>query len=564
MAWQVVPMGSLIPAAVGGFILLSVGSLAIAAPPTEEPRPVAGKAVAEGETLHYSGKVKDKDTSKPIAGATVVVRRSRPDPKGEGNRILEETRHTTDGEGIYSFTIPPDQVAEKRLYIELDVEHPDYATQAGFGYALAMIRKNEILGERPFFENIQLRPAQPILGRVETPEGAPAEGVEILAFSKTAKVDAGTFEYGSFAKARTGPDGGFRVPITTPGSGVFWVLPDAFAPAMHVIPEGKRGELGTFVLERGIRLSGRAFDMQGKPLVGMFIQVNRERGSVPEGEILNQLMVSDSIRRTAETDAEGRFTFDPLPAGSYQVEPIDYHHVPGIGMIRRPLPGVFTPQKVTVKEEDTPEPLELRAVPHVVLEGGWVDSKGKPRGGWDLMVSGQIDGKSWHTVGPVSSEGRFALKIPHGLERAQVHISTNEHGSIRHRVGKDGKLSAKGFAMLGTLDHDIKDFTIIRYDAPVVLARATTSDGQPVKDVVFAGEYLEENEGAGIRMILKNGLHSDVHFEKQDDGRFRTYSLTPDRAVKITAQADGFQPVSRTFKLAEGKTEEATFVLEAK
>ena len=38
------------------------------------------------------------------------------------------------------------------LYIELDVEHPDYATRDGFGYALSMIRKNEKLNERPFFE----------------------------------------------------------------------------------------------------------------------------------------------------------------------------------------------------------------------------------------------------------------------------------------------------------------------------------------------------------------------------------------------------------------------------
>ena len=46
--------------------------------------------------------------------------------------------------------------------------------------------------------------------------------------------------------------------------------------------------------------------------------------------------------------------------------------------IRRPLPGVFAPQKLTIKEGETPEPLEIRAAPHVVIEGHWVDSKGKP------------------------------------------------------------------------------------------------------------------------------------------------------------------------------------------
>ena len=154
-----------------------------------------------------------------IAGATVVVRRSLledPEEK-EHNRIIEETKHTTDAEGKYSFTIPPEQVAERYLYIELDVEHPSYATRAGFGYALSMTRKNEKLNERPFFETIEMRPAEPITGRVETPAGEPAAGVELLAYSRTDKLAQGHFEYGSFARATTGADGKFRLPITTPG-----------------------------------------------------------------------------------------------------------------------------------------------------------------------------------------------------------------------------------------------------------------------------------------------------------------------------------------------------------
>ena len=132
-----------------------------AAPAAQPPKPTEEKAApvqtkgsgcakpkAEApkmETLHYTGKVKEIGTGKPIAGAKVVVRRSILKRNNE-NTILQETRHTTDADGVYSFTIPPEQVAERYLYIELDVEHPDYATQAGFGYALSMIRKNEKAG----------------------------------------------------------------------------------------------------------------------------------------------------------------------------------------------------------------------------------------------------------------------------------------------------------------------------------------------------------------------------------------------------------------------------------
>ena len=323
---------------------------------TADPKP-------SGETLHYTGTVKDKDTGKPIAGATVVVRRSI--SKSNENRVLQETRHTTGADGTYSFTIPPEQASDRFLYIELDVEHPDYATRAGFGYALGMTRKNETLNERPFFETIEMRPAEPITGRVETPEGQPAAGVDILAYSRTDKLTKGHFEYGSFAKAKTDAEGKFRLPITTPGRGVFWVLPKAYAPEMHLVAEGKRGELGTITLKKGMTVTGRAFDVQGKPLAGVFVEADRERGSGPDSEALGQMMVADAIRRTTETDAEGRFTFEPLPPGSYHVMPTDVNFSGNraAGWTRRELPGVFASKKLTIKEGEVPAPLEVRASP---------------------------------------------------------------------------------------------------------------------------------------------------------------------------------------------------------
>ena len=149
-----------------------------------------GDAEQSGETLHYTGTVKDKDTGKPIAGATVVVRRS----------ILKATTRTASSRRPGTPPTPtgrtrsrsrPNRSPRRYLYIELDVEHPDYATRAGFGYALSMTRKNEKLGERPFFETIELRPAKPITGRVETPDGEPAAGCRVLAYSRTDKVGGG-------------------------------------------------------------------------------------------------------------------------------------------------------------------------------------------------------------------------------------------------------------------------------------------------------------------------------------------------------------------------------------
>src|SRR5262249_53720880 len=152
----------------------------------------------------------------------------------------------------YSFTIPPEQTAERYLYIELDVEHPDYAPQKRFGYALSMILKNEKLGGRPFFESVELRPAKPVTGLVRTPEGKPAAGVKILSYSVTSNRPQGTFEYGSFAETRTDDSGTFRLPLVTPGWAVMWVLPEQYVPTTHVLKD-KRGDLGTFNLQTGPR-----------------------------------------------------------------------------------------------------------------------------------------------------------------------------------------------------------------------------------------------------------------------------------------------------------------------
>ena len=80
----------------------------------------------QGESLTYTGHVVDKLTGKPIAGAIVTVRRSI--LTASEHSVLEEPQYKIDAAGRYTFTIPPRQVAERYLYIEVDVSHPDYVS----------------------------------------------------------------------------------------------------------------------------------------------------------------------------------------------------------------------------------------------------------------------------------------------------------------------------------------------------------------------------------------------------------------------------------------------------
>ena len=64
------------------------------------------------------------------------------------------------------------------------------------------------------------------------------------------------------------------------------------------------------------------------------------------------------------------------------------------------------------------------------------------------------------------------------------------------------------------------------------------------------------------KLILAGGVESDVNFEKQEDGRYRSEQLQPDIEFSVNAEGDGFKPATRKLTIPEGKTEEITLVLE--
>lgn len=516
---------------------------------------------AKGETLDYTGKVTDKDTGKPIAGAEVVVRRSLlGDPESqENNPVIEETKHTTDAQGRYAFTIPPEQSSKRYLYIELDVEHPDYASKKGFGYSLSMIRKNEKLGGRPFFESVELRPAKPVAGIVKKPDGKPAVGVKVQAYSVTSKRAEGTFEYGSFADVRTDAEGKFRLPLISPGWAVVWVLPEEYVPTTHVLKD-KRGDLGTFTLQAGPRLRGTLLDAKGKPIAGVIVNAeSRDRND----EITEP--VADNINRSAVTNEKGEFEMRPLPPGNYLVKPGEY---PRDGAIdrkdakTRPVPDVFIGTKVTLKGGADPERIEVRAVPHVRIEAQYVDSQGKPTRGHSCHVFGRIDGVFWFGDAKADANGKVVAQVPHGLEDVQFNLMTNEHGSLRWRKAKGEALNNSRTVSLGTLTDDVKGIEIVRYTAPILTVKVTTKDGsKPVKPGVTATYAAGKGRRDG-QFILRHGRQSDVLFEEQEDGRFRSSQLFPDEEVTVTGHAEGYADKAEKVKLAEGATKEIEIVLD--
>jgi beta-lactamase regulating signal transducer with metallopeptidase domain len=556
----------------GAITLAAVGLFAVVAglrleagdqsPPKEadKAKPEAKKDV-KGETLTYTGMVVEKGTGKPLEGATVIVRRSLyGDPNVRGENVVQETKHVTDAKGKYTFTIPPAQSREPYMYIELDVEHPTHAPRGRFGYSLAMIRKNEKIGGRPFFEKVEVDPGEAVTGTIQTPEGKPAAGVKILAYSKG---DVSDFrEYGSFGYGKTDAKGAFKVVIIKGGSAVFWILPQKYAPTTHVVKK-KRGDQGLFVLQPGIRLRGKVLDAKGKPLAGVWVNANRERKQPVEDAILER--VADSINRSALTDAKGQFEMNPLPPGDYEVKPDYYSHDSSKDrQPERELNAVFLPQKLTLKDGEKPDALEVRAVPHVIIEARYVDSKGKPNRGHEMFIFANMDNKKYVFLrAKPDANGRMRGLAPHGAN-VQLDLMTNEHGVLRHRLKPGGPLQNNRQVQLGVVNDDVKTIEIIRYVAPIVVVKVVAKGGGKVKDAAVTAKYVNGKGQYQGGLILKKGLSSDISFEEQEDGRFRSMQMFPDQEVTVTAQADGFEPNSIKVKLAEGAKKDVEVVLEKK
>ncbi len=525
-------------------VVADQGEAATASDTTKEDRQQAS------DSLSFSGTVIDKTTKKPIKGAKVVVRRMI--LKSSERKIIEESKHRTDADGKYRFVIPPEQVAERYLYIELDVEHPDYAWKKGFGYALGMIRKNLRLGDPPFFSRIELTPGETLSGRVVDPDGKPLAGVKMLAYSKA---DAKDYrEYGSFFRAETDQQGKFTLSLAKGGPSLFWIVPKDFAP-QQILSGTKRGEWGDIQLETGVSVSGRVVNASGEPVAGVWVNLSHEAS---RNEI--KMPVASSMNRSAMTDENGHFKLGPMKPGKHEInvdgypEEITYHK-----QARNPITiqDVFVAQEIEILPQDEQQPITVQAVPHVQFVGQYLNSKGETCRGHSVSVWGDMNGQWWHKRLPPDSEGKIVGRLPKGLQKARLDAITNEHGSLRVRLKKDGPLLSPRDVELGAVESDIAGIEVIRYHAPVVQIKAVDEKGQQITDLKIAGIY----EGDDELMHPVGGLPTHILFKKQTDGRYRTSQMLPDTKVTFTANADGYHDASETLSLPEREEREITLVM---
>ncbi len=545
-----------------------------------------------GQPRSYAGRVIEKDTRKPIEGATVKVRRLRfPDPETGGRHTLQETTHRTDSEGAYRFTIPPEQLAEPRFGMIVEVKHPDYPPETDFHYDFSNSLRPGALGERASGTfDVELARGQAVTGEVVTPDGKPAAGVVVHSSSYFApEAKPGHLVMASVEETRTDELGRFRVVMVTPGEGELSFYPEKFAVSTRRVKENRRGDLGRIVLREGIAIKGRVIDADGTALAG--VVVNAKGYVEPPPEVRKPLLpgedVDDSLTRSAITDARGEFALGPLPAATYRVRPVEFVNDPALGDLFRRLPAPFSVNKVTLQEGKTPEPIIIRAKPHVVVEARVVDSRGRPAIGENFQLYGQLrsqplrdligivtgraesedEGEDdfWSGTSWPDADGKMVWHAPRGLKGAQIPLMnflSDERHALRHRTRKDQPLRCSGGLTLGLLNRDVDGIEIVRYSSPTVLVKVVGRDGSRPPGAVVTARYSGDRSLVSGLNEFTGGPPSDVRFAKQDDGRFRSMQMLPDQSVTFHATADNYQERTETLKLPEGAVKEMELILD--
>lgn len=524
------------------------------------------------EPITYVGRVIDRESGEPIAGATVQIRRelSR-DPKTGKWILLEMTEHESDVNGNYRFTLPPDQVAEPSLYLEVNAHHPNYQSKGWSGYSHTMIRTNLEKGDPPFYATIKLSAGEAITGVATGPDGTPIPGVQVSSYSKGLPGkddDRMSFMLrGAFQYAETDEDGRFRLVVATPGDGVFWIHPVDFASEAHRIGD-KRGDLGTFKLNEGIVLTGRVLDAKGSPVSDLGVNLRRKGDGEEADAFLNSNAVANGIRAGATTDENGHFKLKPLPPGTYTAEIEEAASDPTVKrgnwfeQRKEKMKHVFARMDFEFSADTKPEPVIIQATPHVVIRGRFFDGEGKPRASHAQNFFGRFNNTFFFTESTLpGDDGWFEFRVPHGVTEAQVDTMTNEHSSLRWKLKDMPELSYGRRIPLGTLEADVEGLEIVRYTAPILLVKAVDPEDNPVEDFRVFSSYKKppvQMDGMDQQTRYREG---DVSFEKQADGRWRSSQLLPDAEVAIELKKDGYQTEPQVVSLKEKETRELTFVL---
>ena len=542
----------------------------------QEPSPAPPLA------LLIQGKVQDKQTGKPIAGATVVIRHRLTGVDPRQRQAGRDQVVRSDELGRVKLVFPSEQVADPRVHVSVEVHHPGCVAWKSPYLCLAELDVQRRFGDRPSLGTIPLGPGLDYSGRITTPEGKPAADVPFILSVLTGVHRADLMiVYPAEYEGRSDAQGRFHAFLPSTDTLNLKIIPDQLAPVHQSWgidprdPDYKQGlprEFGDFQLDRGVRVTGRVLDLKGRPLAGLELVAAGPPGL---------------LARSAVTGPDGRFAFAPLAPGDYKV------HARGQDLNELLLENFALPDSATIIGPAVvrlgpgiePPPLTLREVPTVLVEVREQDARGRPLANQPVMIAGELpagagvllDGPSgptssspslrtssatsasttsrprpieaatWGAMRTTGADGVARFRVPRGLADAVVAVSNPTSAySFRTRLAPTAPLMPGERAELGVVGEDLRGITQVRYAAPILLI-TLNADANPLPD--DASVDIEP---------VPDGAEESVpeHMMKLHDGRYRVAKLLPDEDYTLRATATGHGITEARVRLPEGTVRE--------
>ena len=258
---------------------------------------------------------------------------------------------------------------------------------------------------------VRLVPGVRAAGRIVDEAGRPVVGAEVALSDPL----LGPERQGE-RRTRTSRAGRFRFDNLPEGDVAVWIRHPSYVPRREV-HSTEEGDLGRIVLRRGVQLTGRVSDPDGRPVTGLPLQAflpGMEKDAAP------LLSVS--------TGPDGSFVLPHVPAGALKLSACreDY-------------------QLLAVNVDPAGQPVQLTVIPGGTLRGRVLDPEGRPVAGalvrprlakirrWAYMERGQ----PWRPCPPepdaiTDAGGRFVIgPLPPDLYDLEAHADGLQSTRVR-------------------------------------------------------------------------------------------------------------------------------------
>lgn len=265
----------------------------------------------------------------------------------------------------------------------------------------------DVEGDGPV--RVELEPGRTVTGRLVDGEGGALVGAYVGAGA--ARADGGGLDWKA---VRSGSDGTFVLrDLRSDGAHSLFVRAPGYGTRVLDLPAVERFDAGALVLSPGRRVLGQATDEQGQPYEAATIvlrgaEVERTQafaGREPDrplalGPARSAALDAFVATRRLPPDAQGRFAFDDVAAGNYE-------------LVLRVRDKDLATVAVNVGPNRDPVPTFLVAPAQTVLDGIVRDPLGRPAHGSLVLLAGTARAR------PVDANGHFRF---HDIDGGSLRV----------------------------------------------------------------------------------------------------------------------------------------------